>query len=165
MDRRLFAPERLTETAQQLVHAAGTNTDTPSGWQLHDGGSPKLVTHSHSAELPFALAATPRSSAGGSPKPPRKNAQPKPNSKRTRSQPDGTCGSLVRELGSRVAILEEADPADRAALYEALNIAASYDPTDQTAELQLKLAWAQPRVGGASRTISTRPLLHAALRL
>jgi hypothetical protein len=40
--------------------------------------------------------------------------------------------------------------------HEALRIAASYDPANQTAVLQLEPAWGQERVGGATQTLSTR---------
>jgi hypothetical protein len=48
--------------------------------------------------------------------------------------------ALVAELGGLAPILERANPVDRAALYEAFGLAATYDATTQTAVLQVEPA-------------------------
>jgi hypothetical protein len=49
-----------------------------------------------------------------------------------------------------VAILDDADAADRTELYEALSVGAKYDAATHTAVLEVEPAWGQLRVGGGT---------------
>jgi hypothetical protein len=68
--------------------------------------------------------------------------------------------AAVTELGGLVAILADADPGDRAELYEALGVGAQYDAATRTAVLEAQPTWGQARVGGTSAPERTRALRH-----
>jgi hypothetical protein len=102
------ARQRLTETVHELAQCraalrAGGDPETLGGWITQAAAQERAAQ----ADLQAALSAS---------------------STALRVE---DVEALVRELGGVVAILKDADPSDRAALYEALKIAASYDPTNQ----------------------------------
>jgi hypothetical protein len=56
--------------------------------------------------------------------------------------------AAVTEVGALVAVLENADAADRAELFVALDVGARYDASTRTAVLEVEPAWGQLCVGG-----------------
>jgi site-specific DNA recombinase len=58
---------------------------------------------------------------------------------------------LVKELGGLVAVLPEADPADRSAIYQQLGLRLVYHPQEQTVRIQ-----AQPGSTPHGKTVCVR---------
>jgi hypothetical protein len=73
--------------------------------------------------------------------------------------------TAVTDLGGLVAILDRADAADRAELYEALDVGARYDAATHTVVLEVEPAWGQLRVGGGTCGLSPRATLHRTVLL
>jgi len=158
----LFSPAHLADTAQQLVDAAGIDTDRTD--QI-------AAARRHLAEARHEIAqcrATLR--AGGDPETLSSWITQAADQERAAQAELETAMSacppalrvedveaLVHELGGLAPILEQADPVDRIALYQAFGIAATYDATTQTAVLQVEPAWGQLCVGGGTRGLRQRP--------
>jgi len=151
----LFAPERVTETAQQLVEAAGADAErtaradearrrlNDAGGQLAQyrttldaGGDPVTISRwiTEAADQERAAQAELDTVLRAGPSP----------------LTVDDVQTAVRELGGLVAILDKADAADRAELYEALGVGANYDAATHTAVLEVEPAWGQLRVGGGT---------------
>ena len=58
--------------------------------------------------------------------------------------------AVIGELGGLANLLSTAKPQDRAGLYDALGIAATYDPGRRTATLEIAIPRSAERVGGPS---------------
>ena len=151
----LFTPERLPDTARLLADAArGDRSD-------HD-----IITRAQQRlsaarrELSQCRAAL---RAGGDPATlttwindaaqEERAAQVDLDASLSQYSPELTVAeieALVTDLGGLARVLDQADPVDRAALYEALGINALYDAASNTATLHVEPAWGQRCVGGGT---------------
>jgi hypothetical protein len=73
---------------------------------------------------------------------------------------------MVESVGALVVVLEAAEPAQRAALYESLGLALTYEPSKRRVLVEADLSGVHPvRVGGPWRTSPTPFVVRGELQL
>jgi site-specific DNA recombinase len=151
----LFAPERVTDTAQQLVDAAAGNAERAARIdaarrQLAEARR-QLAQYRAALDAGADPATVSRWITEASDQ--QRAAQVALEAILRAAPPPLTVEDVeaaVTELGGLVAILDKADAADRAELYEALGVGAKYDAATHIAVLEVEPAWGQLRVGGGT---------------
>jgi hypothetical protein len=74
--------------------------------------------------------------------------------------------AMIESLEDLVGVLETAEPAKKAALYESLGLAIKYEPSKRRVLVEADLGGVRPvRVGGVSRTLGTRLVVRGEFEL